>query len=159
APPIPLDTLHVEYDRATFTFPVSTRGVVVLTAQDLAQAPVRNVAELLGWALGLDLTTGAGSSSRSALRGGTSQQIVILVDGMRVNDNPSGPHAPEVDLPLDEVARIEILRGPSSAALGGDGASGVVQIVTRRESTAGLSAHLEGGSFQTVNAGVSGRIG
>ena len=77
----------------------------------------------------------AASQTDFALRGATFGQMLMLVDGVRLNDAQSGHHNGDIPVPLDQVERIEILYGPGSSLFGADAVGGTVNIVTRRESS------------------------
>ncbi|WP_395007810.1 TonB-dependent receptor domain-containing protein, partial [Undibacterium sp.] len=70
------------------------------------------------------------SSSGVFLRGATSSQTVILLDGIRIGSATSGTPALE-NIPLDRIERIEVLRGAASALYGSDAVGGVIHIITR----------------------------
>ncbi|HWV56655.1 MAG TPA: TonB-dependent receptor [Longimicrobiales bacterium] len=159
APPIPLDTLWFVYDRASQRFPATTRGVEIIGYDQLVDSPARNLADVLTWALGIEILARSSAHAQASVRGGTNEQVVILVDGVRVSHGPSGPHAPDVDIPIDQIERIEVMRGTGSTALAGEAAAGVINVITRRDTDAGVSVHAEGGSFGGLDAGVSARIG
>lgn len=159
APPIPVDTLWVITERASSRFPATTRGFEVLGPEQLADAPARNLADVLTWALGIEVMARSTAHGQASIRGGTAEQVVILVDGARVSHGPSGPHAPDIDIPIDQIERIEILRGPASSALAGEAAAGVINVITRRDTDAGFSVNVEGGSFGGFDAGASARVG
>jgi iron complex outermembrane receptor protein len=71
--------------------------------------------------------------------------MLMLVDGVRLNDSQSAHHNGDIPVPLDQVERIEILYGPGSSLFGADAVGGTINVVTRRESSESLM--FEGGSF------------
>ena len=89
-----------------------------------------------------------GVQSDFSVRGAGFGQMLVLVDGVRLNDPQSGHHNGDIPVPLDLVERIEILYGPGSSLFGADAVGGTINIVTRRESTE--AAAVEGGSFGLV---------
>jgi vitamin B12 transporter len=98
-----------------------------------------------------------GGVSSLFLRGGESDYVKVLVDGVPVNQ--SGGAYNWANLTTDNVDRIEILRGPGSVIYGSDAVSGVVQVFTRRgQGNASIEAGAEGGTFGTIvgHAGVLG---
>lgn len=150
APAIALDTIRVT-SRATASLAGATRSAEVLTRVDLARLGRRSLAEVLGRALGVDAQTRSPAQSDLALRGSTYNQVVVLVDGIRVSDVQSGHYALDLAVPTAMIERIEILRGTGSALYGSDAVGGVVNIVTRDD--AGLwQLGLRGGSFGTAGA-------
>ena len=92
------------------------------------------------------------------LRGTNTNQVVVLIDGVRVNSSTTGTTALE-HMPLAQIDRIEVLRGPASSLYGSDAIGGVIQIFTRAPD--GITASLNGGSDQRgeVRAGIGGTSG
>ena len=146
-----LDTVHVT-SRADASVVTATRSVEVLTRDDLARRAARSLSDVLGFALGADVQPRSPAQADFGLRGSTYNQVVILVDGVRVSDAQSGHYALDLAVPLAMIERIEILRGTGSALYGSDAIGGVVNIVTRADSSFG-EVGTRAGSF----GGVSGR--
>jgi vitamin B12 transporter len=105
---------------------------------DASQAP--DLLELLRRQAGVDLarTGGSGQQSSLFLRGSNSNHVLFLVDGVRVASSNTGAAAFE-HLPLDQIERIEIVRGPRASYYGSDAIGGVIAITTReRNGASGL---------------------
>jgi len=109
------------------------RRVQVWTRRDIAEMPITTVDQLLEVTAGLDVQSrGAfGVQSDLSLRGSTFNGVLLLVDGARVNDPMTGHFLMDIPIPLPEIERIEVLRGPATALYGPDALGGVVQIFTR----------------------------
>lgn len=127
-----------------------TRTMTVITRQQIEALPVRSVADVLRLASSIDVRARGerGVQTDFALRGATFGQMLMLVDGVRLNDAQSGHHNGDIPVPLDLVERIEILYGPGSSLFGADAVGGTVNIVTRRESDD--AGALEAGSFGLI---------
>ena len=127
-------------------------SVTVLAGDDLRARGVRFVQDALREVPGaMVVQTGSfGGVSSVFLRGGESDYVKVLIDGVPANQ--SGGAFNWANLTTENIDRIEILRGPGSVIYGSDAMSGVVQIFTRR-GQAGFSVEggAEGGSFGTVN--------
>lgn len=95
----------------------------------------------------------AGGQTSVFMRGTESDHVLVLVNGVRVN-SPTLGGAIWGEIPLDQVERIEVVRGPRSAQFGSDAIGGVIQIFTRQ--TSELSLALTGGSYSTREATLSG---
>lgn len=93
----------------------------------------RDLYELLRGEAGLDFarTGGAGSSTSLFVRGTNSNHVLVLIDGVRVAASGTGAFALE-HLPLEQIERIELVRGPRAAWWGSDALGGVLQVFTRR---------------------------
>jgi iron complex outermembrane receptor protein len=146
--PQQVDTVHV-VARTDPTVVSATRSFEVLTRSDLARHATRSLAEVLGLALGVDAQPRSPAQADISLRGSTFNQVVVLVDGVRVSDVQSGHYALDLAVPMAMIDRIEILRGAGSAMYGSDAVGGVVNIVTRADSSFGDLA-LRAGSFGGV---------
>lgn len=146
-----LDTITVVASRATAG--AASRAVDLITRDDIAHSTARNVAELLSERIGVDVFGRSAAQADISLRGSTSEQTLILVDGVRVSDLQSSHYALDLAIPLTAIARVEILRGGASALYGPDAVGGVINIVTRGD-TRSLEAHTRGGAFGTLGGGI-----
>ncbi|NIP83793.1 MAG: TonB-dependent receptor [Gemmatimonadetes bacterium] len=106
--------------------------MTVLTGEELRVRGVRTVAEALRAVPGATVVRAGAEGAQTSLflRGGESDYVKVLVDGVPVND-PGGAFD-FADLSTDQVERIEVVRGPVSVLYGSDAVAGVVQIFTRR---------------------------
>lgn len=129
--------------------------VTVITADDLRAEQIETVADALRFVPGLTVTATGGPGALTSLfpRGGESDFSLILIDGIRVND--FGGAYDVAHLPVTDIERIEVVRGPQSALWGSDAIGGVVQIITKRGGPSRSDGVFEGGSFGTYRAGAS----
>lgn len=139
----------------------ATAATSVFTRQDIERLQVRSVAELLERVPGLSVvrTGGAGSQTGVFLRGTSTAQTLVLVDGQRIAAASSGTSSLEFLAP-EQIERIEVVRGARSALYGSDAIGGVIQIFTRQGDGSGLKpyARLAAGSDSTYqrSLGLSG---
>jgi len=125
--------------------------VIDRAAIEASQAP--DVVDLLARQAGIDVsrTGGPGSTSTLFVRGGNSNHVLVLVDGVRVNSAQQGLYD-VAHLALDRIERIEIVRGPRAALWGSDAIGGVIQIFTRDPGE--TSARVRLGSAERREASV-----
>ena len=111
----------------------SLASVTLIDRADIEKSPEVDLISLLAQQAGVDVsrTGGAGQSSTVFLRGANSNQTLILIDGIRVASATNSVFD-FANLPLDQIERIEIVRGPRAAFWGSDAIGGVIQIFTRR---------------------------
>ncbi len=130
----------------------------IFTREDIESRQPGSVLELLADVAGIDIGNngGLGQLSSVFIRGGESDHTLLLIDGVRVASATSGAPAFE-QLPVSEIERIEIVRGPRSTLYGTDAIGGVIQIFTRRAPKSGLSggAEVSGGSHDARKFGAS----
>ena len=158
-----LDDVVVTATRTPQTLRASLGDVTVMTAEQIRQAGQFSLAELLQTQPGVEIsaTGGFGATASVYLRGANAGHTLVLVDGMRLGSATTGATALE-NIPLDQVERIEILRGPASHLYGSDAIGGVIQIFTKSGQGAPRANFSAGfGSFNTRNlsGGYGGEIG
>lgn len=128
----------------------------VITREEIATRQPSSVTELLQQESGINVGSNGGPLTVNSvfLRGTSSKQVLILIDGVRVNDANQGAFDLS-QLRPDDIERIEIARGPYSSQYGSDAVGGVIQIFTRKSTKA--EASVRGGSYgtQEYNAGAS----
>ncbi len=151
-----LDTLSVVGSRASGALPLRTRSVEILDRARIEALPAQSVADLLAYATGVELMSRSPAQADLSIRGAGFEQVLVLVDGVRMNDPQTGHFALNLPVPLDEVERVEVLRGPASTQYGGDAVGGVVNVVTRSGGGDAASGKVEGGSFSTFRASATG---
>ncbi len=163
AEPILLDDLIVTATRTPKAKTALISDVSVITREQIERAGASSLTDILRMQPGVQISTsgGAGTASSVFLRGTNPDHVVVLVDGLRINSATSGTTSFE-NIPLGQIDRIEILRGPASSLYGADAIGGVIQIFTRKAEAgkALIHASVGLGSFntQTGEAGISGSV-
>ncbi len=132
-------------------------AMTVITAKDIADKNINNVADALRTVPGLDVVRsgGAGQQTSVFMRGANSNHTLVLVDGVEMND-PSSPTGAFdfAFLQTDNIERIEVVRGAASAAYGSDAIGGVINVITKKGTgKTKLTAVAEGGSYGTWKTG------
>jgi len=109
------------------------RSLSVISNNTIARWPVNSPDELLRYVPGVEIQSreGFGIQTDLSIRGSTFSQVLVLVDGMRINDPLTGHFNNDVPVSPAEIERIEIIMGPASALYGADAVGGVINIVTR----------------------------
>ncbi len=121
----------------------STAAVTVFTRADIDRLQPINVADLLGRVPGVQIqpSGGRGSTTGVFIRGTKTAQTLVLIDGVRVGSASSGGASLQ-HLNLEQIERVEVLRGARSAVYGSDAIGGVIQIFTRRSAGEGLQGRV-----------------
>ncbi|QEC44961.1 TonB-dependent receptor plug domain-containing protein [Pseudobacter ginsenosidimutans] len=109
------------------------RNITVIKGEQFRQLPVHSLDELLRYLPGVEIQARGpmGSQSDIVLRGGTFQQVLVILDGMRLNDPNTGHFNSYIPIAPAEIERIEVLKGASSAIHGPDAVGGVINIITK----------------------------
>ncbi len=153
-----LDEVVVTASRTPLTFADLTRSVIVIGPEEIKNAPVNSVVGLLKYALGVGLEERGvdGVQSDVTIRGGSFEETLIMIDGVSINDPQTGHHNLNLPVPLEDVQRIEILKGPGSSIYGADAFSGVINIITKKGNDKSLSLQTGGGQNGYYNGSVYG---
>ena len=157
---VTLDDVEVAGSRAPLSLGQAARMVTVLSREDIQAAPVQSINDLLKYAAGVDVRQRGpiGAQTDIGIRGGTQEQIAILLNGINICDPQTGHNAFDFPVDISEIERIEVLEGPAGRIYGTSSLMGAINIVTKTGGETGASLHLEGGSFGYLSAGGHGRI-
>lgn len=155
-----LEELVVSSSRVPIDLNRSARVVTVLDSIAIKASPAHTMNDLLKYAIGVDVRQrgGMGVQTDIGMRGGTSDQIAILINGINVCDPQTGHFA--LDLPMDksDIERIEILEGPAGRIYGTSSLVGAINIITKKPVKSSADVRLEGGSHGSFSGTARGAI-
>ena len=138
------------------------RNIIVIQGSQFSRLPVNSVDELLRYLPGVEMQARGpmGMQSDIVIRGGTFQQVLVILDGIRLNDPLTGHFSSYIPIAPAEIDRIEVLKGASSAIYGSEAVGGVIHIITksfaRSAQKSGLQAQVTGGEYGLFNANAGG---
>jgi len=135
AEPVELEPVVVTATRTARPSSEVISSVTVITAEEIALSGAKTLAEVLRGSVGLHVKDNGprGSLGTLSIRGSTAEQVLVLLDGVRLNSAQNGMFdMSNLPVAIADIERIEILRGPASAIYGSNALGGVVQIFTRR---------------------------
>lgn len=148
---------HDELDPVTVSASISPvpvsrtgRNVTVVSGESYSVLPVMSVDEFIKYLPGIEVQMRGpgGSQADIVIRGGTFQQVLVILDGIRINDPNTGHFSAYIPVTPSEIDRIEILKGASSALYGSEAVGGVVHIITK------AFAAQQNSEIQTLSAGM-----
>ena len=159
-----LEEVSVTGSRAPLTKSQAARMVTVLDRADIAQAPVQSINDLLKYAIGVDVRQRGpiGAQTDISIRGGTQDQIILLLNGINICDPQTGHNAMDLPVDLNDIVRIEVIEGPAGRIYGTSSLVGAINIVTSpkkipmQDEHGGkgeIILHTEGGSYGYASLG------
>ena len=153
-----LDEVEVTGSRAPLALGQAARMVTVLSREDIQAAPVQSINDLLKMAVGVDVRQRGpiGAQTDVGIRGGTSEQITILLNGINICDPQTGHNAFDLPCDISDIERIEVLEGPAGRVYGTSSLMGAINIVTKDGRSKMAEVRVEGGSFGYLST--AGRI-
>jgi len=139
-------------------------ATTVFTRKDIERLQINTLPELLNRTTGIDMTQsgGLGKTTGVFMRGTNSDHVLVLIDGIKAGSVTLGTTPFEI-IPIDQIERVEIIRGPQSSLYGSEAIGGVIQIFTRKgnqDEKPSISLDAGGGSYDTAKASgaISGKI-
>lgn len=135
----------------------SLASVTVITRQDIDHKQAQSLVDVLRGVTGLTIANngGAGKMTSVFLRGTNADHVLVLIDGIKIGSATLGTAAFQ-DIPVSQIERIEIVRGPRASLYGSEAIGGVIQIFTRKGGGApAAAARVTLGSYGTQNANVA----
>jgi vitamin B12 transporter len=142
--------------------PVSSAlaDVRVIDAEQIREAGAMSLPELLRAQAGVEIISngGPGQTSGVFIRGTNANHVVLLVDGVRINSSTAGTNAFE-HIPLAQIERVEVLRGPGSSLYGADAIGGVIQVFTKQGERTEARVGVGSDHLREVSAGLGRRFG
>tara|TARA_Y100000590_G_scaffold62434_1_gene66772 strand:+ start:3481 stop:5352 length:1872 start_codon:yes stop_codon:yes gene_type:complete len=151
-----LEVIKVTSSRDTLTTKNFPGSLTIFNEQEIETKQHQTVEDLLRGELGLDVVQSGGQGQQTSIfmRGQGSKSTLVVIDGVRVNSNTAGLYD-FGDLTLDNIEKIEVLRGPQSIQWGGDAVGGTINIVTKKGKGAPKhSLSFEGGSYNTTKQSI-----
>ncbi len=154
--PVDLPEMVVTATRSDVPKNQLSTASTLYTRKDIERLQVKSLPELFKGTTGLDMTQsgGLGTTTSVFMRGTNSDHVLVLVDGIKVGSATLGT-TPFEFVPIDQVERVEIIRGPQSSLYGSEAIGGVIQIFTRKGGLSekpSFSLNTGGGSYDTYRA-------
>lgn len=149
-----LDEVIVSSPRIELSMGQQSRSVTTITAEEIVESGATTLIDVLGDVAGVELRSRGAQDVQSDIyiRGGGFDQVLLLIDGIKVDNPQTGHHTLNAILPIEMIERVEILKGAAGRVYGQNAFSGAINIVTKTPSTEDLKVNLSGGSFDYQKA-------
>ena len=149
------NSIIVTATRTAQTTDDSLASVTVITHEQIEQQQANDIPELLNGIQGIDISNsgGLGKSTSIYMRGTNAEHVLIFIDGIRIGSATLGTVSIQ-HIPVSQVERIEIVRGPRASLYGSNAIGGVIQIFTKKAKSNSVTATIGYGSQNTTKASV-----
>ena len=140
------------------------RNIVILDKESLQKIPGNSLDEILRFIPGIEVQMRgpAGAQADFVIRGGTFQQVLVLIDGIRMNEPLTGHFNSYIPVLKEEIQRIEVLKGAAASIFGPDAVGGVIHIITQKsfeeKKQQRISADIKRGSYGLSHQSISGEL-
>lgn len=144
----PLNEITIQENRLHIPFAEQNRNIRIIDQNLIRTLPVKSVNELLTYVSGVDVRQRGpwGTQSDIGIDGGTFDQTLVLIDGIKISDPQTGHNMMNIPVPLEAIDRIEVLRGPAARIYGVNALNGAINIITKKPTRTSLVANVYAGS-------------
>ncbi len=157
---IKLKEVIISSSRIDLPFAENSRTINIISSKEIQRSAATNVADLLQQVAGIDVRRRGidGMQSDLYIRGGSFEQTLILIDGFKTEDPQTGHHTMNMMIPLENIERIEIIKGPAARIFGQNAFSGAINIVTKKNVNTQATIKVALGSFDRKSVSLSGTL-
>lgn len=151
-----VDEVLIQGNRLQTPFSGATRDIQVITQKQIEALPAKSINEVLSYISGVDIRQRGpfGTQSDIIIDGGTSEQTIVLINGVKMIDAQSAHNMMNLPIPLSAIDHIEVIRGAAARIYGINALTGAVNIVTKKGKRSSVTADLQAGSsFQSKDDG------
>ncbi len=136
-------------------------NITVVTREEIQSSPAQSIEELLSEFTGFDIQRRGGNGVQAdiTLRGSSFEQVLILMNGVRMNDSQTGHNSMSLPFNLSAVERVEIIKGPPARRFGQNAYAGVINVITKPSSSNEVQISGSGGDFESWSLAGQARVG
>jgi vitamin B12 transporter len=148
-----LEDVVIKENRIVIPFSQSARNISIITQKDLKATPSVSFMEALNYVPGVDVRQRGpmGVQADLSIRGGTFDQTLVLLNGVKMSDPQTGHHSMYLPISMMNIGQIEVLKGPAARVYGQNAFSGAVNIITKVPEGRRLMIETTVGSHDLLN--------
>lgn len=156
-----IETVEIQGKLFSTSYKSADQNITVITREDIARSPAKSIDEILQQVSGMDVRRrGAnGVQSDIGFRGGSFEQVLLLLNGIRMNDSQTGHNTLNLPIDLEDVERIEIIKGPAARRFGQNAYAGAINVITKINPGKRVKVSAEGGDYETYGFGLNAQLG
>lgn len=157
-----IEDVVIQQNRVNLPLSEQARFITVIDKEEIGALPVTNLPELLQYTGAVDIRRRGinGVQSDAGIRGSTFNQIMVLINGVRMSDPQTGHHMMNLPVALEDVERIEIIKGPAARVFGMNAMAGAINIITKNkpEDEFRLKAGVTLSEFETFGININASL-
>jgi iron complex outermembrane receptor protein len=157
---INIEEIKVSARRTPTPYSEIGRVVTVISKKDIEALPVQSVDQLLEYVAHVDVRQRGplGVQSDVSVRGGSFDQVMILLNGINITDPQTGHHSLNLPVDMQSIERVEILEGPGARIYGSNAFSGAINFITGIGDQSEVKGTMTGGDYGLYNLGANGTV-
>ncbi|NVJ87533.1 MAG: TonB-dependent receptor [Algoriphagus sp.] len=144
-----LEEIVIQENRLLIPFSKQSRNISIVTKPQLETSPARSLQEVLAFVPGVDVRQRGvtGVQADIGIRGGSFNQTLMLLNGIKLTDPQTGHHMMNIPVPILNIDRIEVLKGAGARIFGQNAYTGAVNVITRLQDQRSLQLQAYAGDF------------
>lgn len=156
-----IETIEIQGKFISTPYKSANQNITVITKEEIANSPAKSIDEMLQQVAGMDIRRrGAnGVQSDVAFRGSSFEQVLLLINGIRMNDSQTGHNSLNIPVDLEDVERIEVIKGPAARRFGQNAYAGAINIITKIGQGKKVKISAEAGDYETYGFGMNANLG
>ncbi|MEN4762446.1 TonB-dependent receptor [Chryseobacterium sp. C39-AII1] len=156
-----IETIEIQGKFISTPYKSANQNITVITKEEIANSPAKSIDEMLQQVAGMDIRRrGAnGVQSDVAFRGSSFEQVLLLINGIRMNDSQTGHNSLNIPVDLEDVERIEVIKGPAARRFGQNAYAGAINIITKIDQGKKVKISAEAGDYETYGFGMNANLG
>ena len=149
--------LVIKENRIQLPFSDNSRTISLISKDEIEQLNYNSINELLQNVGGVDIRQRGvhGVQGDVSIRGGTFEQTLVLINGVKMIDPQTGHHMLNIPVSIDDIERIEVIKGPAARIFGQNAFAGAINIITKKPDEEGAHLDVEYGQHETYNVHAS----
>ncbi|MDF2156960.1 TonB-dependent receptor [Algoriphagus sp. CAU 1675] len=155
-----LEEILIQENRIQLPFSKQSKNISLITKPQLETTPARSLQEVLSFVPGVDVRQRGvtGVQADIGIRGGSFEQTLMLLNGIKLSDPQTGHHMMNIPVPLVNIERVEVLKGPGSRIFGQNAYAGAVNIITELNAQKSLRMQGYAGDFGMKGVNFAGSL-
>ena len=156
-----IETIEIQGKFISTPYKSANQNITVITKEEIAKSPAKSIDEMLQQVAGMDIRMrGAnGVQSDVSFRGSSFEQVLLLINGIRMNDSQTGHNSLNIPVDLEDVERIEVIKGPAARRFGQNAYAGAINIITKIDQGKKVKVSAEAGDYETYGFGMNANLG
>jgi iron complex outermembrane receptor protein len=156
-----IETIEIQGKLISIPYKIANQNITVITREEIQNSPAKSIDEILQQIPGMDIRRRGANGVQSDLgfRGSSFEQVLLLLNGIRMNDSQTGHNSMNLPIDLEDVERIEVIKGPGARRFGQNAFAGVINIITKTHIGKRVKISAEGGDYESYGFGMNAQLG
>jgi vitamin B12 transporter len=154
---IEMTNVTIHENRFEIPFAEASRNISIIDSEDIKRIAARSLPEILSYVPGVDIRQRGpfGAQADISIRGGSFEQTLILINGIKMSDPQTGHHSLSLPINIHNIDRVEVLKGPGARIFGQNAFNGAVNFITKIPEEQAVYVNFYAGNFGLLGISAS----